>query len=133
MTCRCATTTCSLITGATTTSARRSFRRATTSSWATTGTAAPTAGTGAWFRRSTSSARCRSAGGRSPTPASSEYDRLRRSPRAPVMPAPASTLLDEANLPDHHLAVSGLQHVVDGERRRRDRGHRFHLDACLRG
>ena len=38
--------------------------RATTSSWATTGTTARTAGTGAWCRRSTSSARCSCAGGR---------------------------------------------------------------------
>ena len=42
--------------------------RATTSSWATTGTTAPTAGIGAWCRRSTSSARCSCAGGRCQRP-----------------------------------------------------------------
>ena len=41
-----------------------SSTRATTSSWATTGTTAPTAVTGAWCRRNTSSAGCSCAGGR---------------------------------------------------------------------
>src|SRR5918993_303627 len=49
------------------------------------------------------------------------------------MPATSAALLDQANLPDHHLAVRGLEHVVDREGRRRDRRQRFHLDAGLRG
>src|SRR4029450_8703675 len=44
----------------------KSFPRATISSWAIIGTTARTAATGGWCRRSTSSARSSSAGGRSP-------------------------------------------------------------------
>ncbi len=59
-------------TAATTTGARRSFPRVTTSSWAITGTTAPTAGTGASCPRNTSSGKCSCDGGRCRTDACSE-------------------------------------------------------------
>src|SRR4029077_925193 len=56
----------------TTIGARRSFNRATTSSWAIIATTAWTAATGARSPRNTSSARSRSAGGRCTTPVFSD-------------------------------------------------------------
>ena len=46
--------------------------------------------------------------------------------------APAG-LLDQADVGDLHLAVDRLAHVVDGQRRHRNGGHRLHLDAGAPG
>ena len=38
---------------------------------------------------------------------------------APIMSPSSSRLFLQANLPDHHLAIDGLEHVVDGQSRGR--------------
>src|SRR5580765_6698608 len=45
----------------------------------------------------------------------------------------AAALLDQPDVRDHHPLVDRLHHVVDRQRRDRDRGQRFHLDSGLRG
>ena len=50
----------------------------------------------------------------------------------PPVPALPAGLLDEPDVLDRGVRVEPLRHVVDGERGRRDRGQRLHLDAGLR-
>ena len=48
-------------------------------------------------------------------------------------PGLAAVLERQTRIADHHAAVDRLQHVVDGQRRDRDRGQRLHLDAGRAG
>ena len=43
----------------------------------------------------------------------------------------AAQLLQQAHPFDHHAAVNGLAHVIDGQRRDAGSGQRFHFHARL--
>ncbi len=54
-----------------------------------------------------------------------------RRPIAHEVPGLAAGLLEQAHLADHHVALDGLEHVVDGEPGHRGRREGLHLDPGL--
>src|SRR5262245_27095795 len=51
---------------------------------------------------------------------------------ATVRAAATAALLDQTDAADRHAAIDRLAHVVEGQRRDRDRGERLHLDPGAR-
>lgn len=49
------------------------------------------------------------------------------------MPAPASRLLQQADVRDFHASIKRLAHIVERERRHRRGRQRFHFDPCWTG
>ena len=43
----------------------------------------------------------------------------------------SAVFVEQADVGDDHVALDGLAHVIDRERRDAHRRQRFHLNACL--